>query len=355
MKRVKLTVSYDGTNYCGWQFQSNGPTIEGELNKALTALFKEPIMVIGASRTDSGVHAMGNVAVFDTASRMPADKICIALNQRLPDDVRIQKSEEVPATFHPRKVNCRKTYEYKIMNRRIESPLNRLYSHFCYYELDVERMKQAASFLLGEHDFKSFCTTRSHADETVRIIYGLDITETDDLITIRICGSGFLYNMVRIIAGTLLQVGRGSYAPEHMEEILEARDRAAAGPTISAKGLTLLSLEYETERKPEISGQNKHWHYCLDQREVERGGPAKMTLYRSDDTDFNRVIRRVVHQAVRNGATEVWAKDVEKGRIAAGDRFGFYVAGEVREDGWFPFFYQVSSEDSRPAGWGINE
>ena len=141
MRRIKLVVSYDGTAYCGWQLQPNGVTIEEVLNKALSSLLKEDIQVIGASRTDSGVHAMGNVAVFDTESRIPGDKICFALNQRLPDDVRIQASEEVPLTFHPRKVNCVKTYEYKILNRKIDMPLQRLYSHFCYFNLDLEKMQ----------------------------------------------------------------------------------------------------------------------------------------------------------------------------------------------------------------------
>lgn len=139
MKRVKLVVAYDGTNYCGWQLQPNGVTIEEVLNRALTELLREPIMVIGASRTDSGVHARGNVAVFDTENRMPADKICFALNQRLPEDIRIQSSEEVPLSWHPRKANCIKTYEYKILNRKIAMPLERLYSHFCYFPLDVEK------------------------------------------------------------------------------------------------------------------------------------------------------------------------------------------------------------------------
>lgn len=338
MRRIKLTVSYDGTHYCGWQYQINGVTIEEVLNKGLRSLLKEPVMVIGASRTDSGVHAMGNVAVFDTETRMPAEKLCIALNQFLPDNVRIQKSEEVPLNFHPRKANCCKTYEYKIMNRRIASPLHRLYCHFCYFDVDVDKMKQAAAFLVGEHDFKSFCTVRGQAEETVRILYSLDVTREDDIITIRISGSGFLYNMVRIIAGTLLHIGRGIYPPEHMQEILEARDRAAAGPTISACGLTLLSLEYEKERQPEIIGENRHWHYTLDQREVEQGGPARLYLHRCEAADFNRVLRRVSHQAVRNGAKEVLVTDLEGDRIAQGDRFGFYVAAEG-EGGWFPFCY----------------
>ena len=161
MRRIKLVVSYDGTAYCGWQLQPNGVTIEEVLNKALSSLLKEDIQVIGASRTDSGVHAMGNVAVFDTESRIPGDKICFALNQRLPDDVRIQASEEVPLTFHPRKANCVKTYEYKILNRKIDMPLQRLYSYFCYFNLDLEKMQKAASYLIGEHDFKSFCTVRT--------------------------------------------------------------------------------------------------------------------------------------------------------------------------------------------------
>lgn len=149
MKRIKLTVAYDGTAYCGWQIQPNGVTIEEVLNKALTGLLKEPVTVIGASRTDSGVHARGNVAVFDTESRIPGDKICFALNQRLPDDIRVQASEEVPLSFHPRKANCTKTYEYKILNRKISMPLERLYSHFCYFNLDVEKMKQADGFFSG--------------------------------------------------------------------------------------------------------------------------------------------------------------------------------------------------------------
>ena len=189
MRRIKLVVSYDGTAYCGWQLQPNGVTIEEVLNQALSSLFKEDIQVIGASRTDSGVHAMGNVAVFDTESRIPGDKICFALNQRLPDDVRIQASEEVPLTFHPRKANCVKTYEYKILNRKIDMPLQRLYSHFCYFNLDLEKMQKAASYLIGEHDFKSFCTVRTQAEETVRTIYSLTVTKADDLITIRISGS----------------------------------------------------------------------------------------------------------------------------------------------------------------------
>ena len=239
-----MVVSYDGTAYRGWQLQPNGVTIEEVLNRELTALLKEPIAVIGASRTDSGVHARGNVAVFDTENRMPADKICFALNQRLPEDIRVQTSEEVTAEWHPRKANCTKTYEYKVLNRKISMPLERLYAHFCYFNLDLNKMREAAAYLVGEHDFKSFCTVRTQAEETVRTIYSLDITKQDDMITIRISGSGFLYNMVRIIAGTLLEVGKENIPSEKMGEIIASTDRAKAGPTAPARGLKLVEIRY---------------------------------------------------------------------------------------------------------------
>ena len=246
MKRIKLTVAYDGTAYCGWQIQPNGVTIEEVLNKALTGLLKEPVTVIGASRTDSGVHARGNVAVFDTCHRMPADRICLALNQRLPEDIRVQSSEEVPPDWHPRRCSCIKTYEYKILNRKIEMPMERLYAHFCYFDLDLGKMEQAAALLVGQHDFKSFCNVRTQVKDTVRTIYELRlIRQGDGMITICIRGNGFLYNMVRIIAGTLISVGMGQIPPEKITEILEAKDRAAAGPTAPAKGLTLVGMEYE--------------------------------------------------------------------------------------------------------------
>ena len=254
MRRIKLVVSYDGTAYCGWQLQPNGVTIEEVLNQALSSLLKEDIQVIGASRTDSGVHAMGNVAVFDTESRIPGDKICFALNQRLPDDVRIQASEEVPLTFHPRKANCVKTYEYKILNRKIDMPLQRLYSYFCYFNLDLEKMQKAASYLIGEHDFKSFCAVNAQVKTTVRTIYACSVTKADDIITIRVTGNGFLYNMVRIIAGTLIQVGGGQIEPEQIEQILAARDREAAGPTAPAHGLTMMGIEYMEEKDIDTQG-----------------------------------------------------------------------------------------------------
>ena len=248
-KRVILSVAYDGTSYCGWQVQKNGETIEGVLNRELSRLFGEEITVIGASRTDSGVHALGNVAVFDTEARMPADKMAYALNSRLPGDIRIQRSFEVPSDFHPRKTACVKTYEYRILNREFELPSERLNAYFFRRCLDVERMKAVCPYFTGEHDFKSFCSIHTQAETTVRTIYSLEVTEQKldsqgRLIRIRVTGNGFLYNMVRILAGTLIQIGLTAYAPEDVAAMLEARDRQAAGPTAPAKGLTLLGMRY---------------------------------------------------------------------------------------------------------------
>lgn len=245
MKRVRLIIAYDGTNYCGWQVQINGITIEEVLNKALTNLLNEEIMVIGASRTDSGVHALANVAVFDTDTQIPAEKISFALNQRLPDDIRIQKSDEVPPDWHPRYRDSTKTYEYRIFNKKFPNPIRRLYTHFIYMPLDIEKMKQAASYIVGEHDFSSFCSARSQVQTTVRTVYSLDVEKDGDEIIIRISGNGFLYNMVRIIVGTLIKVGLNVYPPEHVREIIDAKNRDAAGPKAPACGLTLIGIEYK--------------------------------------------------------------------------------------------------------------
>lgn len=327
MRRIKLVVAYDGTNYCGWQLQPNGITVEEVLNQALSDLVGESVSVIGASRTDSGVHSKGNVAVFDTESRIPAEKICFAVNQRLPEDVRVQSSQEVPLTWHPRKQNCVKTYEYRIWNRKIDMPVGRLYAHFCYYDLDVERMKAAAEYLVGEHDFKSFCTARSPEEDTVRTIYSLTVDrDADGLITIRVSGSGFLYNMVRIIAGTLLEVGMGMYPPERMEEILAARDRQAAGGTAPAKGLTMVGMEYETELRPIIEMENSDWKYLLVQKEIPVKGKAYLNIRRCREEDFSRLVARLVHQCHRNGAKEIFVMDAEPGkdRLAEGQKYGYY-------------------------------
>lgn len=244
MKRIKLTIAYDGTNYCGWQIQPNGVTIEEVINKKLSQLMGENIIVIGASRTDSGVHALGNVAVFDTDTTIPPERISYALNRTLPEDIVITKSEEVAADFHPRYRKCSKTYEYHIINTKVSVPTKRLTNYFVSYDLNVERMKMAASHLIGTHDFVSFCNIRTDVEDTVRTLYELNITQVGDEITLSIRGNGFLYNMVRIIVGTLLRVGRGFYGPDKVKEILEAKDRTAAGVTAPPHGLFLVEIDY---------------------------------------------------------------------------------------------------------------
>ncbi len=244
MKRVRLIVAYDGTNYHGWQVQKNGITIESELNRCLSELLQETIEVIGASRTDAGVHALGNVAVFDTQSRMPAEKISYALNQRLPEDIRIQKSEEVAADWHPRYCDSRKTYEYRIYRGEFPMPVKRLYSLFTYRPLDVAKMQEAAKYFVGEHDFKSFCQVHAQVDSTVRTVYEVSVYEEGSDVVIRVTGGGFLYNMVRIMAGTLMEVGQGKRKPEEIAEIIEAKNREAAGPTAPAHGLMLVKYEF---------------------------------------------------------------------------------------------------------------
>ena len=243
-KRVRLTVAYDGTNYHGWQVQDNGITIEEVLNKCLTGLLGEPIQVRGASRTDSGVHALGNIAVFDTVNPMPAGKISYALNQRLPEDIRVQKSEEVPPDWHPRHCGSRKTYEYRIYRAEFPMPVKRFYSYFVYRPIDVGRVREAAAYLEGEHDFKSFCQAGAQVESTVRTLYWLQVEEQGQDLVIRVCGNGFLYNMVRIIVGTLLEAGLGKREPDEIPGILEALDRSAAGPTAPACGLTLVKYEF---------------------------------------------------------------------------------------------------------------
>lgn len=253
-RRILLRVAYDGTNYHGWQLQPNAATIEGELNRALCALTGEEIVVTGASRTDAGVHALGNVAVFDTTSRIPAEKFSYALNQRLPEDIVIQSSKQVADDFHPRHCDCRKTYEYDILNRTFPLPAYRNTAYFLYGTLNIEAMRRACQAFLGEHDFASFCTAGAQVQTTVRTIYSLEVecrplTEAnagsaDQLLTIRVKGNGFLYNMVRIIAGTLVEVGRGHIKPEEVAGIIAAKDRAKAGPTAPARGLRLVEIEY---------------------------------------------------------------------------------------------------------------
>lgn len=246
MKRIKLTVAYDGTDYCGWQIQPNGITIEEVLNKKISKLTGEDIHIIGASRTDSGVHALGNVAVFDTESTIPPERFAYAINQRLPEDIVIVQSEEVPEDWHPRYQDCTKYYEYHIQNSNVPNPLRRRTTNHVSFQLNEKKMQEAANYLIGTHDFKSFCNIRTNTDDTVRTIYSLDVIRKEEEIIIRVSGNGFLYNMVRIIAGTLIRVGRGFYQPEQVKKILETKERTEAGVTAPPQGLRLVKIQYSS-------------------------------------------------------------------------------------------------------------
>ncbi len=265
MRRILLIVAYDGTEYHGWQIQENGNTIEGELNRAIFKLTGEVIEVIGASRTDAGVHGLCNRAVFDTASTIPAERFCAALNTYLPNDIRVISSKQVADDWHPRKCATHKTYEYRIDCGDTENPLISRYAWHIRSRLNIENMKKGASFLVGEHDFTSFCSVKGTALSNVREIikcevickrrtlYGIggedramfnnDGKLVSGEIVIRITGNGFLYNMVRIITGTLVQVGMGKFTPEDIKKMIEAEDRCTAGQTAPPMGLTLVKIE----------------------------------------------------------------------------------------------------------------
>ncbi|MCI2048672.1 MAG: tRNA pseudouridine(38-40) synthase TruA [Lachnospiraceae bacterium] len=252
MPRILLKIAYDGTDFAGFQRQPGQRTVEGELDRALTELTGEPVLVIGASRTDAGVHAQCNFAVFDTASRIPPEKFGLALNGRLPEQIRVTRSFEVPPEFHPRRCATEKTYEYHIWSAAYPDPMKRLYSFHTCFDLDTDRMGEAAQYLVGEHDFASFCCVYTQAETTVRTVTSVAV-EASGLrqpreIVIRVTGTGFLYNMVRIIAGTLIEVGRGARQPGEVRQMLEAKDRRAAGPTAPAKGLVLVQYRFLDEK-----------------------------------------------------------------------------------------------------------
>lgn len=245
MRRIKLVVAYDGTNYCGWQVQPNGPSIQSTLQAAIEDLVGEKILLTGASRTDSGVHALGQVAVFDTnKENIPDWKFAMAINQRLPRDIVIQESVDVPLDFHPRYCDTVKTYKYRILNRRMSLPNERLDSYFVPQQLNLDAMKEAAKVLVGKHDFHNFCSMKTTVESTVRTVFSLDFEQEQDMITMTITGDGFLYNMVRIITGALLKVGFGQKTKEDLLKALESEERIIAGPTAPAHGLTLVEIKY---------------------------------------------------------------------------------------------------------------
>ncbi len=244
MRNIKLTLEYDGSKYCGWQRQINGVSIEETLENAVRKLFKEDIKIMGASRTDSGVHAKGQVASFKTKSKIPVFKIPGAINARLPHDIVVVKAEEVGMEFHPIYSAKKKRYSYKIFNRSIEPALMRNYYWHVGYNLDIENMKKACSYFIGEHDFSAFKSQGGSTTDSIREIYSLDITNDKEYITITVEGNGFLYNMVRIIVGTLVDVGRGRIAFDSIEDIIKSKDRQRAGITAKSYGLYLEKVYY---------------------------------------------------------------------------------------------------------------
>lgn len=246
--RILLTVAYDGTNYSGWQKQKSPsvPTVEGELEKALRQLFRdEALECIGASRTDAGVHALGQRAVIDVETSIPTEKIPFAIRSFLPEDIVVTKAEEVPATFHPRFDCVKKTYEYRFWNGAMKNPKERLYSAYVRTPLDVGKMNEGAKAFLGEHDFAAFCAAGSSVSSTVRRIFDCRVEQDGAAVKILVTGDGFLYNMVRIIAGTLMAVGLGKIPPEEIGQIIAGRDRRRAGVTAEPQGLTLQEIYYD--------------------------------------------------------------------------------------------------------------
>jgi len=255
MKYIRLIIEFDGANYQGWQTQRSGLTIQDCMSRTISVITGEPIKLISASRTDAGVHALGQVAVFGTDSRLPADTIKRALNSRLPSDIRILDAEVLDYEFHPRYRAFKKSYFYIIEKARKQSVFFHGYTWRIPVSLDLVSMNKAAELLLGEHDFSAFRGSGCGAKTTVRTIYSISITGHDHLdfmtarlqgefIRIRIEANAFLRHMVRNIVGTLVEVGKGRRSPEELTDILASCDRNTAGPTAPAKGLFLEKVFY---------------------------------------------------------------------------------------------------------------
>jgi tRNA pseudouridine38-40 synthase len=257
----KIVLSYDGSGFHGWQVQPGRPTVQGTLAAALEKMTGERVLPQGSGRTDAGVHALGQVASFALEADIPAENLLRALNRSLPQSVRALQVEEVGEGFHARHSAVRKTYEYRIFQRKVEGrdeeeicpPFVAPYAWDCRWALEIEVMQEAAVMLSGTHDFTSFAAAdpdRTQRDEgaagpnPVKTIFASGVTREDGLLRYRVTGSGFLHHMVRNIVGTLAEVGRGSLQAEEMRRILAAKDRAAAGPTAPAQGLFLVEVEY---------------------------------------------------------------------------------------------------------------
>lgn len=244
MRNIKLTIEYDGKCYNGWQKQPDKLNIQGEIEKAIYNITKEKIELIGSGRTDAGVHALGQVANFKTNSKIEIDKVPLAINSQLKNSIIIKNAEEVDERFHSRYNAKHKTYRYTINNSKTGTALYRNLQYCFPIKLDVPKMQKAAKYFEGEHDFKAFKSSGTSSKNSVRTIYKAVVKQEGDTITIELTGNGFLYNMVRIISGTLLDVGLGKIAPDEIPNIIDSKDRQRAGKTLPAHGLCLVEVEY---------------------------------------------------------------------------------------------------------------
>lgn len=242
--RIKLCLSYDGTDFCGWQRQRNGVSVQQTVEDAVYNLTGEKVTVTASGRTDAGVHAKGQVAHFDTNANIPPEKFYKALNTFLPNGVKALSSEKASDNFNARKNAKRKTYEYSLYLSDTELPLKERYGTRVYGNIDIEKMRSAARLIEGEHDFKAFSATGGSVKTTVRTVYGITVAKSGEDIKITVCGSGFLYNMVRIIAGALVKAGKGEISESDILKALETGNRELLGETLPAKGLCLLKVEY---------------------------------------------------------------------------------------------------------------
>lgn len=245
MRRIQLIIEYDGTRYAGWQRQENALAVQQVVEEKLRKLTKEPIVIHGASRTDAGVHALGQSAHFDTGCSIPGEKFSFALNTMLPPDVRIRASRQVPESFHARFSTKGKRYRYLFQSGPHAGALTRLTHAHIIYSLDEKKMAKEAQALIGTHDFGAFAASGSVVKDTVRTIYRADVTRDGEEIKLIVEGNGFLYNMVRIIAGTLVGVGSGKVEPGAFARAIETGDRLDLGVTAPAHGLTLMEVFYD--------------------------------------------------------------------------------------------------------------
>ena len=248
LRTIRLLLQYDGTRYLGWQRLGNEPrTIQGRLEAVLSRMSGEAVQVVGAGRTDAGAHALGQVASFRTASPLPAQEILEYCNRYLPEDIAVLAAEEAEPRFHARYRASGKRYEYRIDSQPVPDVFRRRYAWHVFERLDLEAMRRAASLLVGEHDFRSYTALKSRSKSTVRHLHSLRVESGRGLVRLNLEADGFLYNMARVIVGTLVEVGLGRMAPERVAEILAARDRSLAGPTAPAHGLFLVEVLYEEE------------------------------------------------------------------------------------------------------------